>query len=302
MSDLRAFYGPNAGYVLDLYERYLREPGSVDPSWQTFFQSFTPPAPTPLAAPGAAAGAPAGFDVSLVVGAHELGESLRARGHTAARVSPLGGPEHPDPSLSPEAHGLREGDLQSLPAAVVGGPAAQGAGSAREAVDRLRAIYSDTTGYEFEHLADAGEREWLRDAVENGRFRPALDAESQRALLRRLSQVEGFEKYLHKAFFGQKRFSIEGTDTMVPILDEVIRAAGSAGANDVVIGMAHRGRLNVLTHVLEKPYALMVGGFAGAGHSQPLGEDDLTGDVKYHMGWRTTRQVGGRDVRVTLSP
>src|SRR5690606_11744207 len=124
----------------------------------------------------------------------------------------------------------------------------------------------------------------------------------KRSLLRRLSQVEGFEKYLHKAFFGQKRFSIEGTDMMVPILDEVIERAGQGGARDIVIGMAHRGRLNVLTHVLEKPYDLMISGFAGATQPHPLSEDDLTGDVKYHMGWRDTRTIGENEVRITLSP
>ncbi|HET8656915.1 MAG TPA: 2-oxoglutarate dehydrogenase E1 component [Longimicrobiaceae bacterium] len=300
MSDLRAFHGPNAGYVLGLYERFQEDPQSVDPSWRSYFQSFSPPAPEAPSAPPGRTAVPA--DVRAIVAAHELAASIRARGHTAAKLSPLNAPPALDPALRPEAHGLSAEELAALPASIVGGPVAQGAASAREAMERLRATYSGTAGYEFEHIVDPGEREWLREAVETGRFRSPLGDDEKRSILRRLSQVEGFEKYLHKAFFGQKRFSIEGTDMMVPMLDEVIIEAGRARTRDVVIGMAHRGRLNVLTHVLEKPYALMIGGFAGAGHKHPLSQDDLTGDVKYHMGWRTTREIEGRDVHVTLSP
>jgi 2-oxoglutarate dehydrogenase E1 component len=296
MADLQDFYGPNAGYVLDLYERYLQDPGSLDEGWRSFFTTFTPPPPE------GAVSAPAA-DLASIVAAHELAESIRARGHTAAVLSPLAPPEHPDPKLRPEAHGLTEAELDRLPAGIVKGPAAASARSAGDVVRRLREIYSTTTGYEFDHIVDAEEREWLRDAIESGRFHAPLEQNEKRALLRRLSQVEGFEKYLHKAFFGQKRFSIEGTDMMVPMLDEIVSEAGGAGARDVVVGMAHRGRLNVLTHVLEKPYALMIGGFTGAAKpARKDGEPALTGDVKYHMGWRHTREVGGHEVRVTLSP
>jgi 2-oxoglutarate dehydrogenase E1 component len=299
MSDLRNFYGPNAGYVLGLFEKFQEDPTSVDEGWRTYFESFSPPAPGIAAPPG---GGATPMEVRAVVGAHELAIAIRARGHTAARLSPLGEAEAPDPALRPEAHGVTEAELERLPPDVVRGPAAAGARNAREAMERLRAVYSGTSGYEFEHIIEPSEREWLRETVEARRFRASPGAEEKRALLRRLSQVEGFEKYLHKAFFGQKRFSLEGTDMMVPMLDEVIEEAGVAGAGDVVIGMAHRGRLNVLAHVLRKPYSLIVGGFAGASHPHPLSEDDLTGDVKYHMGWRDTREVGGQEVHVTLSP
>jgi 2-oxoglutarate dehydrogenase E1 component len=298
MSDLRPFHGPNAGYVLGLYEQFQRDPSSVDASWRDYFQSFTPDEDAPADA-GAAASA---VDVATIVGAHELAEAIRARGHTAASLSPLGAPTAPDPALRPDAHRITARALEQIPASVVRGPASEGARNAREAIDRLYAMYSGTAGYEFEHIIEPEERDWLRNAVESGRFHSPLSADEQKAMLRRLSQVEGFEKYLHKAFFGQKRFSLEGTDTMVPILDAVIDEAAAAGARDVVIGMAHRGRLNVLTHVLEKPYSMIIAGFAGAGHTHPLTEDDVTGDVKYHMGWRHTRKVNGHEVRVTLSP
>jgi 2-oxoglutarate dehydrogenase E1 component len=298
MSDLRDFNGPNAGYVLGLFERFQHDPASVDEAWRGYFQSFSPSGEGIAGPPGAASP----VDVRAIVGAHELAIAIRARGHTAAKLSPLGAADAPDPALRPEAHGVTEAELEALPSSVVRGSATAGARNAREAIEKLRAVYSGTTGYEFEHIIDSTEREWLRETVESGRFRANLGAEEKRALLRRLSQVEGFEKYLHKAFFGQKRFSLEGTDLMVPMLDEMIEEAGIAGASDVVIGMAHRGRLNVLAHVLQKPYSLIVGGFAGASHPHPLTEDDLTGDVKYHMGWRDSREIGGQEVHVTLSP
>jgi 2-oxoglutarate dehydrogenase E1 component len=304
MSDLRFFHGPNAGYVLGLYEQFRTDPASLDESWRGFFASFDPAsleAVDGLDAAGSAAGSV--VDVATIVGAHELAEAIRARGHTAARLSPLGDPADPDPALRPEAHGITHAQLEQLPASVVRGPVSRGARNAREAVERLYAMYSGTVGYEFEHIIVPEEREWLREAVESRRFHAPFSAEQKKAVLRRLSQVEGFEKYLHKAFFGQKRFSLEGTDTMVPVLDTVIQEAARAGVCDVVIGMAHRGRLNVLAHVLEKPYSMMIGGFVGGVvHTHPLTEEDFTGDVKYHMGWRHAHKVDGREVRITLSP
>ncbi len=300
MADIQEFHGPNAGYVLDLYERYLRDPASVDAGWQTYFRSFTPPAPE---APAAAGGA-AGFDLDTVAAAHELAEAIRARGHTAARLSPLAPPDDPDPALQPEGHRLSAADLDRLPPTVVRGPAAQGARSAAEAVSRLRELYSGTIGYEFEHVQDPAERDWLRERVESGSLRVPLDAERRRALLRRLSQVEGFERFLHKAFVGQKRFSVEGTDTLIPILDTLVEEAAADGASDVVIGMAHRGRLNVLTHVLGKPYEAMIAAFAGKKTAPATDSDveDLSQDVKYHLGWREAKRIGEREVTVTLSP
>jgi 2-oxoglutarate dehydrogenase E1 component len=303
MADLREFTGPNAAYVLDLYDRFLSDPASVDEGWRGYFASFTPPAEG--AAPAATGTAAAPVDVDRIVAARELARSIRARGHTAARLNPLGTEPPADPALDPAFHGISEADLAALPASVARS-APGGATDALAAVRRLREIYSGPTGYEFLHLPDAEERGWLREAIESGRFNQPLSTERRRALLRRLSQVQGFENFLHRAFFGQKRFSIEGTDTMVPMLDEIIREAAGAGARDVLIGMAHRGRLNVLTHVLGKPYEMMVEAFLSAqhvpGNDDAQNSDEHSGDVKYHMGWQDERDVDGAPVRVTLSP
>nr|MDQ3388494.1 thiamine pyrophosphate-dependent enzyme [Gemmatimonadota bacterium] len=301
MPDFSDFAGPNEGYVLEQYERFQRDPEAIDPGWRAYFAEFTPPA----VAGGTLGGAHAP-DLAAIVGAHELAEAIRARGHTEARLSPLSAPEGPDHTLRPDAHGLSEEALTRLPAAAVRGAVSTGAASAAEAVQRLRDLYSGTVGFEFDHIANADEREWLRDQVEAGEISDPLPGEERRALLQRLSQVEGFERYLHRSFFGQKRFSIEGTDLLVPMLDAAVEAAARRGAVTVVIGMAHRGRLNVLTHVLGKPYEMMLSGFVGAKKGKKKaggsGVDDLSQDVKYHMGWRDRRRVDGREVTVTLAP
>jgi 2-oxoglutarate dehydrogenase E1 component len=309
MADLRAFHGPNAGYVLDLYERFVQDPESLPQEWRTFFQTSPPewdgagaPAEVAPAAGGTAAG-PA-LDVEKLVAARELSRTIRVRGHTAARLNPLRFEPDPDPALSLEFHGLTEADLEALPAAVVLGHS-QGSANALEEVRRLREVYSGTIGYDYHHIPNAHERAWLREAIESARFTAPLDANGKRALLERLTRVEGFEKYLHKTFFGQKRFSIEGTDMLVPILEEVASAAARAGTRDAIIGMAHRGRLNVLAHVLEKPYEKIIVGFQGAAKSPAVegtNSDVPSGDVKYHMGWQTVRRVEEHEIRVTLSP
>jgi 2-oxoglutarate dehydrogenase E1 component len=302
MADLREFTGPNAAYVLGLYDRFQQDPAAVDPAWQAYFRAFRPDDGTVPADIGPTSG---GLDIEKVVGARDLARSIRSRGHTAARLDPLGAPAEEDPVLRPEAHGLSDEDLARLPAAVVR-YAPAGATTALDAISRLRELYSGTVGYEFGHLPSTEERIWLREAIETGHFPPATEPAERRTLLRRLSQVEGFERFLHRTFFGQKRFSIEGTDLMVPMLDTLIADAGAAGARDVLIGMAHRGRLNVLTHVLEKPYAKMLAGFQSAQKNPAIAAaanpDEPSGDVKYHMGWRDDREFEGHRLTVTLAP
>jgi 2-oxoglutarate dehydrogenase E1 component len=303
MADLREFHGPNAAYVLDLYEQYLRDPHSVDEAWREYFGRFSPDQ-VEAAVPPAATAAP-GVDVRKLVAAREMSRTIRTRGLTAARLDPLGTPPNADPALSLDAYGLTEADLEQLPAAVVLGHDPSSPNLAAE-VRRLRGIYSGTIGYDYHHIPSAAERSWLREAIETARFSQPLPPERRKELLRRLSQVEGFERFLHRAFFGQKRFSVEGTDSMVPMLDEVVREAAGAGAHDVIVGMAHRGRLNVLTHVLGKPYPLMLAGFQSAQLHPPdqdqQNTDEPSGDVKYHMGWEDEKEIAGRAIRVTLSP
>ncbi|HUZ02022.1 MAG TPA: 2-oxoglutarate dehydrogenase E1 component [Thermomicrobiaceae bacterium] len=301
MSVTNRFYGPNAGYVLELYDRYLQDPESVDARTRAFFEHWTPESLNGHAAATAPATA---VDVQKIVGAANLAESIRERGHMAADLNPLGTPPHGDPSLDPAAHDISAADLASLPASVVGGPAARGAAGAAEAISRLRALYCGTAGYDFAHVQSAEERAWLYDAVETGRFRPRMTRDEQVNLLRRLTDVDAFERFIHRAFIGQKRFSIEGTDMMVPMLDEIIHGAVDTGMAEVIIGSAHRGRLNVLAHVLGKPYGKILAEFMGLDHREPAsmsegGSSGWTGDVKYHMGAR--RPSGEIRARLTMA-
>jgi 2-oxoglutarate dehydrogenase E1 component len=190
----------------------------------------------------------------------------------------------------------------------VGGPLAEDAANALEAVNRLRRAYSGSIGYEDDHIKEPAERDWIRESAECGLFFQRLDAERKRELLERLTEVETFEHYLQQAFLGQKRFSIEGSDMLVPMLDSIIRNAATGGTHEVVVGMAHRGRLNVLAHVLGKPYADILHEFHAANRDEgtsPSGRGSLgwTGDVKYHLGARRAyKESGIEQMPLTLAP
>jgi len=286
---LERLTGLNLGYILELYEVYRRDATAVTPEWRAFFAQWGPHLEQ-LAAPSpAAATAGPAFDFTKVAAVVQLAQRIRHRGHRAARLDPLGSPPPGDPALDPAYHGLTSQDLEHLPATLVGGPAAQGAHNAAEAIERLREIYCGTIGYDYGHLQDRTEREWLEEAIESERYRVRLSPTEKRALLERLTAVEVFERFLHRTFVGQKRFSIEGTDTLVPILDEILRQVAETGIPKVAMGMAHRGRLNVLAHVLGKPYEQILAEFMGLDHREPValtegGTLGYTGDVKYHMG------------------
>ncbi len=295
--DLGQFAGVNAAYVLELYERYRQDPASVDPESRRVFETWKEGPPG-----DEAASSPQGtLDTRVIVGAANLVESIRRYGHLAAPVDPLGSTPMGDPSLSPRAHGITNDDLKRLPASLVGGPVAESSANAYDAIEKLRRIYCSTTGFDIAHVFVPEERVWLRTAAESGRFLPPMDAESTAALLARITQVEVFERFLHRTFPGKTRFSVEGVDMLVPILDEMICGAAENGTRQTVIGMAHRGRLNVLAHVLQKPYAQILAEFKDpvAAHTLRL---DLgwMGEVKYHAGARTSAPRG--QMHVTMAP
>jgi 2-oxoglutarate dehydrogenase complex dehydrogenase (E1) component-like enzyme len=212
--------------------------------------------PAPEAAPAPPAPAPAVDETLLggVAAAMALVKAHRMHGHLAARLDPLGSEPLGDPALDetrlipPLTPELQERIPATLLRVHVPGE------TLKEALPNLRAVYGGTMAYEIEHLSDHAERVWLRQAIESSRYRQALPAEERVRLLRSLARAEGFEQYLRRAFLGQKQFSLEGLDAMVPMLDEAIELAAGAGAHEVVIGMAHRGRLNVLVHTVGRSY------------------------------------------------
>ena len=289
----------NAGYIADLYERFLRDPSSVDPSTRSYFESFQD-----ISHSGSRQGFPAKIDFSKIILAVNYANSIRTYGHLAAKIDPLGNPPHGDPTLDQACYGLADQDLQDLPASIVSGPAAASARNAFEAVARIKEIYCTTRGYEYGHLKESEERDWLREAAESGRFRPPAVSIDERHLLDRLSQVEAFEQFIHRHFPGRTRFSIEGVDMLIPALDEIVGGAADAGICTLLIGMAHRGRLNVLAHILKKPYTDILTEFRDPKWNfSGLDQLGWTGDVKYHKG--ATRELReGQEVRlvITLAP
>ncbi len=300
MSPWDQFTGVNAGYVYDLYERYTRDPGSVDEATRTLFANWSPEIDD---SPRGGDGRVGPADASAAIAAYTLAESIRRFGHLAAHLDPLGVTSPVgDPALHLQAHGLTAETLARLPASIVAGPAAEGAANALQAIERLRAIYCATTGHDYNHVFVPEERVWLRQAVESSQFRPPRDPINGVELVARITQVETFERFLHRTFPAKTRFSIEGLDLMIPILDEIISDAAAAGVQHVMIAMAHRGRLNVLAHVLQKPYAQVLAEFKDPLYARS-GRIDLgwMGDVKYHAGARYESEAGGRPQSLIIS-
>ena len=231
-----------------------------------------------------------------------LVQAFRDHGHQLATLDPLGSEPPGHPQLSPAFHGTSQEELSQMPASLILEDAEEGA-TVADALADFGEIYTGTLGYEFEHVDDHVKVDWLWDQVEEGQHRPELSAEQKRALLVRMSEAEGLEQFLHRAYLGQKRFSLEGNDALVPMLDLVIELAGRNGAREVVVGMAHRGRLNVLTHTVGVSYGELLAEFEGP--SFKGGQLDIggTGDVKYHHGAVGARSVDGvGEVGITLVP
>src|SRR5918998_352371 len=302
------FFGPNLGYVLELYENYREDPDSVDGQMREFFESWSPPR---VGMPGANGQQVAPeVDVEKAVGASKHVRHIRDFGHRAAMLDPLGSKPPGDPTLDPTFYRITDEDLETLPSLIIGGPIAERTSNAGEAAEELRRIYCDTTGYDFGHVHDPEERFWLRESVESGRFEKRMDGESAKWLLQRLTRVDAFEKFLHKTFLGQKRFSVEGNDMVVPMLNRIIRSAADVGTPVVTLGMAHRGRLNVLAHVMDKPYSKIFGEFQRPEKGEQSSAASSpgaawVGDVKYHLGVRgfqLKEEEADEEVFIHLAP
>ena len=297
MSGWQEFTGLNRGYVLELYERFRRDPSSVDERTRAVFERWTPPAEVV----GTQADT---VTLEKAVAGVTLAQAIRRYGHLAANLDPLRlRPIVGDPSLLADTHGVTEDDLRRLPPTLVSSPLADGASNMLDVIEALRRVYCSNTGYDYAHVFVPEERHWLRHAAEYGRFRAPHDPIDPVALLERLTQVEVFERFLHRIFPGKTRFSIEGLDMLVPILDEVIGEAAEAGTRNILLGMAHRGRLNVMAHVLNKPYAQILAEFKEPVSARSFREDMAwTGDVKYHAGARRAIRDGEEMALVVCMP
>ncbi|MEP6493954.1 MAG: 2-oxoglutarate dehydrogenase E1 component [bacterium] len=271
----------NDGYIAQAYDSYRRDPASVDESWRQFFRVAEQ-----LASTGSAAGAVDAGLLRKAAGAASLVGAIQRHGHLAVALDPLGSAPPGAPELKPEFHGITDADLRQLPASAIDSNAETS--TAADVVQKMREVYCGALGYEFEHLGDETERQWFRSTIEAGDVMIPLTDDEKKALLQRLVEVDGLERFLGLAYVSVKRFSIEGIDALVPMLDESIARGAHAGARQIVIGMAHRGRLNVLTHVMGKSYRALLEEFEG--RHGPASPDGETGDVKYHKGYHGTRE------------
>jgi 2-oxoglutarate dehydrogenase E1 component len=282
----------NPAYVTSLWEDYRRDPRSVDERWALIFAGIEYGLAMREAAPDAGA---ASRDGALALDVAEIVHTFRELGHLVADLDPLGHSPREHPLLSLRELGLTEPDLDRE---VDWAPFAPGTrGSLRALLDALRATYAGTLAVEYLGIADKARRDWVRERIEAAR--PALAVAARRRVLERLITAEAFEQFLHVRYAGQKRFSLEGGEALIPLLDTLVEEAARLDVAELVVGMPHRGRLNVLAHVLEKPYELIFAEFEGA----PLPEEVLgDGDVKYHLGFSRDRcTADGRTIHVSLS-
>ncbi|HTZ88020.1 MAG TPA: multifunctional oxoglutarate decarboxylase/oxoglutarate dehydrogenase thiamine pyrophosphate-binding subunit/dihydrolipoyllysine-residue succinyltransferase subunit [Solirubrobacteraceae bacterium] len=312
--DHRIIQGAESGRFLARIEEYLQgERGFYEGAFSSLSVELGPPPrpPAPVAAATAAAAqatpsptTAGGASEELLRGvqaASTLVSRYRSHGHLAARLDPLGTEPEGDPGLDPEPLGLTPEIQARIPAKVLN-MYVPGATLA-DALPHLRETYCGTIAYEIEHIASHRQRVWLREHIESGAFRDPLTNEESRWLLRRLVKVDALERFMHKAYLGQHQFSIEGLDMAVPMVDELIKLSAAHGGKEVVIGMAHRGRLNVLAHNLGRPYETIFAEFEGASTLEAVTTipQGGTGDVKYHHGTQGSYDLeNGETIRVNL--
>ncbi|RPH48369.1 MAG: 2-oxoglutarate dehydrogenase E1 component, partial [Lysobacterales bacterium] len=302
----------NAPYIESLYEQFLADPASVEAKWRDYFVALTGGARNetahgpvrdalaqrarePRAAVTAPAAASAASDASAKQGAvSRLIQVYANRGHLIADIDPLGLMRRPAPVvLDLDYFGLSEADLDSEFYTGSRSEAIAKRMKLRDIIAQLRHIYCGTIGAEFAHVSDTSERLWLRNEFQDGRVLLRFSAEERKTLLRELTSAEGLELYLATKYPAQKRFSLEGGDSLIPMLDDLIQQGGQRGVEEIVIGMAHRGRLNVLVNVVGKSPQALFSEFEGrydANHMQG------SGDVKYHKGFSTDIRTPGGNV------
>jgi 2-oxoglutarate dehydrogenase E1 component len=307
-------FGANASYVEALYEQYLRDPASVDSAWRDYFDALPgaraerPHGPviaavaartraTPAMAAGG--GAPSAAASEKQAAVSRLVQIYSNRGHLIARIDPLGLQQRPRPRvLDLDYAGLSEADLDSEFFTASRNDWIAKRATLREIIARLEAIYCGHIGAEFAHISDTEERLWLQDEFQLGRMQYRFPVEERRNLLWQLTAAEGLERYLHTRYVGQKRFSLEGADALIALLNDLIQQGGAGGVEEFVLGMAHRGRLNVLVNVLGKSPAQLFSEFEGK-YDENHGQG--SGDVKYHKGFSADLRTSAGNVHVALA-
>jgi 2-oxoglutarate dehydrogenase E1 component len=322
--------GANAEYISHLYGEFLSNPAKVDQSWQGFFEalndneidllrelngaSWTPKEnrkgamrydAAEIPAPAKAAPAAKGAAVSTEqlqsqakdsIQALKLIRAYRARGHLLTDLDPLGLREKPEhPELEPSFYGFGADDMGRK--IFIGGELGMESATVGEIVQALKQIYCGTIGVEFLHLTDPDEKEWIQKRIEEPRNKTDFTPEGKRAILQRLTAAEMFEQFLHKKYPGTKRFGVDGGESLIPCIEQIMKRGSQLGLEEIIVGMAHRGRLNVLTNVMGKSFTAVFAEFQGQSAPDVLG----SGDVKYHLGTSSDRDFDGHTVHLSLT-
>ena len=331
--------GTNAAFIESLYSQYLANPESVDEGWRGYFASLAeqglsptqlghgpawrrdkpaplaedeltralsgqPAPPAPAAKKGAApAAAPDQKTVHAAaqdsIRAIQLVRAYRMIGHFEADLDPLGiTPRQPHPQLDPGFYGFRGAEMDKP--VFIDGVLGLDTATPRQIVDILKRTYCGRIGYEFMHINDAEQKDWLQRRIEGPDKEIAFTPEGKKAILNKLVEAEGFEKFAANRFVGTKRFGLDGGEATIPALEQIIKRGGQLGVKEIVLGMAHRGRLNVLVNVMGKPYRQLFHEFQGGGANPS--EVQGSGDVKYHLGASSDREFDGQKVHLSLTP
>lgn len=314
--------GANIVYLADLHARWVTDPASVDPSFAQFFASLDDEDGAILADASGASWAPhqsfieetartagaaapalsANVDDSLR--AVQMIRAYRVRGHLEATLDPLGlRVPKPHADLDPATYGFAEADRDRpiyLGRALTALLPNQETATVNELLAALRATYCGAIGMEFMHIQSPEQRAWLQSRLEGDSWQAGLDAAAQKQVLTQLTEAEGFESFCQKRYTGTKRFGLEGCEVTIPVLHAIIDQSVRHGTASVSLGMAHRGRLNTMANIVQKPFAAIFSEFAGASFKPT--DVQGSGDVKYHLGTAATLRVAGQDVRVSLLP
>ncbi len=285
----------NLGILEPLYEAFLRDPNALDPAWREVFSDLADGAGHPQATPRGAADAGLDDRFQKQVAVLQLINAYRFRGHRQADLDPLRQYERPEVAeLDPAFHGLTDEDLDTtFNTGSLVGPAKA---TLREILDIARATYCRTVGAEYMHINDTHQKRWIQQRLEAGRGQPGLSPAKRHRVLERLVAATTLEQFLHRKYVGQKRFSLEGGESTIPLLDDLVQGAGRLGVQEVVIGMAHRGRINVFVNIVGKHPAELFDEFEGR-DKDGVG----SGDVKYHLGYSSDIATPGGPVHLTLS-
>jgi 2-oxoglutarate dehydrogenase E1 component len=326
LQETQFLYGPNSGFIEELYARFLTDPGSVDPSWQAFFSGLgrdeAPRGPSwglrngyhalvedGLAGTGGLADKAAKHAQATGVAdihaaamdsirAYMLIRTYRIRGHLKAQLDPLGLDVMDHPELDPAAYGFTEADMDRP---IYIGNIMPGLETAtiREMLTLLTRAYCSTMGVEYMHIYHTEQRRWIQERMEGRDKEIHFTPEGKRAILRKLTEAEAFERFCHVKFTGTKRFGLDGGEALIPSLEAIVKTGGQLGIRELVLGMPHRGRLNVLANFMSKPFRAIFSEFqGGAAHPEDI---EGSGDVKYHLGTSSDREFDGNKVHLSLT-